>query len=186
MVPDACVFTTIPLPSFNGEQVPNSSPSLAATESSQPTCSTVVGEAADPSKISEDHLLSAEHSTPLMSQLPETPIELFHSMEFTEVQSYEEMAQEVFFRMKVSKEDAKMIEMHTRLQRECTEWYDQRRGRLTASVFHDVFTHIEDESALVSRLLKPNNVSTLPAIKWGVANESTAYMLTLNRCLTHM
>ncbi|KAL5505850.1 hypothetical protein EMCRGX_G007377 [Ephydatia muelleri] len=132
VVPDACVFTTIPLPSFNGEHVPNSSPNLATTESSQPTCSTVVGEAADPSKISEDHLLSAEHSTPLMSQLPETPIELFHSMEFTEDQSYEEMAQEVFFRMKV------------------------------------------DASALVLRLLKPNDVSTLPAIKWGVANESTA------------
>ena len=67
VLPDACVFTTIPLPSFNGEQVPNSSPSLATTESSQPTCSTVVSEAADPSKISEGHLLSAEHSTPLMS-----------------------------------------------------------------------------------------------------------------------
>ena len=44
VVPDACVFTNIPLPSFNGEQVPNSSPNLATTESSQPTCSTVVGE----------------------------------------------------------------------------------------------------------------------------------------------
>ena len=45
---------------------------------------------------------------------------------------------------------------------------------MTASVFHDVFTHKEDASALVSRYLKPNDVSTLPAIKWGVANESTA------------
>ena len=117
---------------------------------------------------------SSQPVSPLISKFPDTPIELFNTL-FTNRQSYEEMAQQVFCSTKVSKEGAEMIEKHTRLQRECMEWHNQRRGRLTASVFHDVFRHKQGNAVLlVSRLLKPNDLTTLPAINWGIANESKA------------
>ena len=95
------------------------------------------------------------------------------------------MAQQVFCSTKVSKEGAEMIEKHTRLQRECMEWHNQRRGRLTASVFHDVFRHKQGNTVLlVSRLLKPNDLTTLPGVLLMKARQET-FIYTQKMASTH-
>ena len=48
--------------------------------------------------------------------------------------------------------------------RYCTDWFAQRSGRLTASLFHDVLARRSNHITLVKRLLETgNNISLVPA-----------------------
>lgn len=65
------------------------------------------------------------------------------------------------------------IEASTHLQRNCEEWNIQRRGRSTASSFHNVYVLKDDTSPelLCIRLLRPRDLSHITVIKWGMINE---------------
>ena len=58
------------------------------------------------------------------------------------------------------------------------QWRDQRSGRIIASLFHDVYVRKEstDPEPLVKRIMgyEQNDLSHVPAIKWGVQNECVA------------
>ena len=83
---------------------------------------------------------------------------------------------EVFRSIRFSNSECKAIEASTRLQRNCEEWGAQRRGRITASCFHDVYVLKDSTSprSLCMRLLSPKDLSHIPAIKWGIDNEDKA------------
>ena len=64
--------------------------------------------------------------------------------------------------------------------------FDARRGRLTASKHHDIYTKVNTLSRamgvikpkttpIVAEIINPvNNIQSLPAIKWGVTHEDDA------------
>ena len=58
-------------------------------------------------------------------------------------------AVEVFRSISFSESECKAIEASTRLQRNSEEWIIQRRGRITASSFHDVYV-LKDGTSCVS------------------------------------
>ena len=47
-------------------------------------------------------------------------------------------AKHIFLSMKVSDCECRLIEQSTKQQRECDDWLMYRKGRITASSFHDV------------------------------------------------
>ena len=96
-------------------------------------------------------------------------------------------AKEVFQGISISEEQAKLIESATRAQRACSEWMKQRVGRLTASSFHDVFVRRDttDPEPLIKHIMgyDQSDLSSIPAIKWGIENETTAreeYIVTMS------
>uniref|UniRef100_UPI00358FC381 uncharacterized protein n=1 Tax=Myxine glutinosa TaxID=7769 RepID=UPI00358FC381 len=70
------------------------------------------------------------------------------------------------------------LEKVTRGQAVCPLWSEQRRGRITASIAHEVFTRKSTTAPglLVKRIMgyDSRNLEKVPAIKWGLANESKA------------
>ena len=85
-------------------------------------------------------------------------------------------AVEMFRSISFLDSECKAIEGSTRLQRNCEEWNIQRRGRITASSFHDVYVLKDGTSpeSLCIRLLRPRDLSHITAIKWGIINEDKA------------
>ena len=99
-------------------------------------------------------------------------------------------AEEVFQSLTLTKSEAECIEKATKKQRDCTEWYKQREGRLTSSSFHDIYIRKKQSNpqVLVRRLLSKKNISTVPAIKWGIEHEETArhdYTCKMTLCYQH-
>ena len=97
---------------------------------------------------------------------------------------------EVFQSLTLTKSEAECIEKATKKHRECTEWYKQRDGRLTSSSFHDIYIRKKQSNpeVLVRRLLSKKNISTVPAIKWGIEHEETArhdYTCKMTLCHQH-
>ena len=80
----------------------------------------------------------------------------------------------------------KELEKATRNQSSQNIWKEQRKGRITASNFHDVYTKVETllrmrgrevktkVTPLLVRLLDPPDLSDIPAIKWGRLHEKDA------------
>ena len=69
------------------------------------------------------------------------------------------------------------IEARTRGQSDNTLWFDTRKGRITASIFHDVLVRKDSTPPdnLVKRILGNNNENvTTNAIEWGRKHESIA------------
>lgn len=77
--------------------------------------------------------------------------------------------------IEVGPEMAAEIEIRTQEQTKCEEWYRQRTGRITASIFKNVCTtSIENPSiSLIKMLCYPQRIST-PAMKWGIEHEKIA------------
>ena len=79
-----------------------------------------------------------------------------------------------------------VLEEETRQQADCTVWEDQRKGRITASVAHNVMTKMntvssattsrsKDTTALVKRIMGYTKVkSDIPALKYGKLMELEA------------
>ena len=87
--------------------------------------------------------------------------------------------------MQLNTAQRNMVEKCTRGQQSNDEWATQRCGRITALKLHDVHTKINSiiqkrgkkkihYSSLVAQIVESNNISHLPAIKWGVAHENDA------------
>ena len=80
----------------------------------------------------------------------------------------------------------RQIEIDTRGQAQSTAWKDVRKGRLTASIHHDVFTKVNTISRctsaikpkttpMVSNILNGSaDLASIPAVKWGTKNEAKA------------
>ena len=87
-----------------------------------------------------------------------------------------EKAKELFIAMKISDRECEAVELCTKQQRENDEWYLHRKGRITASSFHDVYVlkPQTDPKKLVSRLLRNKDLSHVPAVKWGIDHEDVA------------
>ena len=85
-------------------------------------------------------------------------------------------SEEIFLSLTVTDEESKVIESVTHSQRDSSEWYSQRQGRITASLFHDVFAYKgkSNPDSLLKRLLLPVDISHIPAIKWGIEKEDLA------------
>ena len=87
-------------------------------------------------------------------------------------------AERVFYGMKISVREATAIERATIAQHNSVQWRDQRNGRITASLFHDVYVRKEstDPEPLVKQIMgyELSDLSHVPAIKWGVQNECVA------------
>ena len=78
------------------------------------------------------------------------------------------------------------IERNTRDQSENDLWFNMRKGRLTASKHHDIYTKVNTlaksssiikpkTTPLVSQIIYKNNtLGKIPAIKWGKDHEETA------------
>jgi len=94
---------------------------------------------------------------------------------------------EIFRSIHISDGECKAIEASTRLQRNCDEWMMQRRGRITASLFHDVYVlkPTTSPASLRDRLLKPKDLSSIPAIKWGINNEDRLWQQYIDEISLH-
>uniref|UniRef100_A0A6P7H9S3 Uncharacterized protein LOC114349228 n=1 Tax=Diabrotica virgifera virgifera TaxID=50390 RepID=A0A6P7H9S3_DIAVI len=75
-------------------------------------------------------------------------------------------------KMEVTQNIRREIEDKTQDQRKCAEWYRQRTGRVTASIFKDVCrTNVEKPSfSLIKSICYPRKISTR-AIRWGINHE---------------
>ena len=80
----------------------------------------------------------------------------------------------------------KELEKATRDQSRSYTWIQQRRGRITASNFHEVYTKVKTllrqrgkevktkVTPLLAKLMEPKDLSNIPAIKWGSLHERDA------------
>jgi hypothetical protein len=78
-----------------------------------------------------------------------------------------------------------VIEQCTRGQSNNEVWLEQRKGRLTASILHEVSNTITKTTPLVAKVFgKSQSIDHVPAIQYGHANEPvkrTAFGFTLCR-----
>lgn len=116
-----------------------------------------------------------------------TPVALYN--EYKTILSSSDVSQEAKERfinsLQYNAEDLIHIEEITRGQSLNIEWYKQRMGSVTSSVFGEVRRFMDGHKISASRLIKSciglqnKNLSVPPkpkkaALKWGVANEATA------------
>ena len=84
-----------------------------------------------------------------------------------------------------TKEQCQIIERESRGQGDSSYWSEQRKGRITASVFHDVHTKVQRLLARRKRVIKVKPLTArvmghhpslehLPAIQWGRTHEKDA------------
>ena len=100
-------------------------------------------------------------------------------------------AEKVFVELSVTDIECQEIKKATCLQSKNTEWKKQRNGRLTASIFYDVFARKATTTkpfAIIQRVMgyDQKDLNFLPAIKWGNDNEDRARQEYVGRMsLTH-
>ena len=77
----------------------------------------------------------------------------------------------------LSETEIKLVEEKTRTQSSSVAWHQQRAGRITASLAHDVLhTNVEKPApSLIKKICASNAVPlSVPAVKWGNDHESSA------------
>lgn len=123
------------------------------------------------SQVVAPPVISAAHS------LPKPLTELYHERyRLLKADDLQKKAVEIFMSVSVSRTECDAIELATQLQRDSELWEAQRRGRITASSFHDVYVLRDTTStkSLCKRLLMPKSLSHIVAVKWGIDNEDEA------------
>ena len=96
---------------------------------------------------SADASISSLVTTQVVPNIPKPLLELFdpkHKKLSKEMLL--QLSKEVFLSLSVTDEQAMAIELATRTQRLSSDWYSQQQGRITVSLFHDVFTFKEKNS----------------------------------------
>jgi YqaJ-like viral recombinase domain len=79
--------------------------------------------------------------------------------------------------LRVDQEQIRYVEIVTGKQRNSSEWKEYRYGRITASVVGAVLSAVRRGSypkSLFDRLKSVNDLSYVPAVKWGCDHESAA------------
>jgi len=87
-------------------------------------------------------------------------------------------AEKLFCAMTISDSEFSAVKEATVDQSDCAAWKEQRKRRLTASLFHEVFVRkpTTDSMLLLKKVMgyEQSDLSHIPAIRWGIQNESTA------------
>lgn len=90
----------------------------------------------------------------------------------------EEKCKEVFDSLRVTSSQVKELELRTHEQSVCKLWFDHRRGRITASKFHDVVIRKDSTppDCLVSAIMgyQTYDLSSKKEVKWRVDHEDVA------------
>ena len=83
----------------------------------------------------------------------------------------------------LSQNQCDSIEKATRAQRQCTEWVQKRKGRISASKYHEVHTKVKTIMAgrkkvvktkpLIARIVHHQSLN-VSAMQWGQAHEKDA------------
>ena len=75
---------------------------------------------------------------------------------------------------KVTETQVSNLEKMTRSQAESSLWKRQRKGRITASIVHDIKT--TDRKECIKKVMRENStdISWIPAVRYGVTNERKA------------
>jgi hypothetical protein len=88
------------------------------------------------------------------------------------------LCEEVWRGYSVTTEQANYIELITRDQNVCQQWFEHRKGRVTASTAHDVYVRRESTKPenLVKKILGYNSydLSKTKAVRWGLDKEDVA------------
>jgi hypothetical protein len=127
--------------------------------------------------VSAAVLTITEPQKPLCLDLPPPLTDLFneqyHAKSPSELRS---AVADVFETLTITAKEASAVETMTRKQSNSAVWVEQRRGRLTSSIFGEIYkTSLEVPSkSLLKKILGLNNVPNTPAIKWGRQNEKVA------------
>ena len=109
-----------------------------------------------------------------------SPLTALHQANYEQMNDEELLkeAEKLFYTLNISDAEVHAIRNATIDQHNCAAWTEQRQGRLTASVFHDVLVRKSSTSPvpLVMKIMgyEKNDLSHVPAIKWGVQNENFA------------
>ena len=101
--------------------------------------------------------------------------------------SDQELVNSFLQNLHITEQDIKNIEQATLAQSDNPLWFELRKGRLTASKHHDIYTKINTltkatgdikpkTTPLVARILfSSNKTQNVEAMKWGVDNEKNAF-----------
>lgn len=141
----------------------------------------------DPDELSEG---SPTQEVPSDCSLP-APLTDLYDDEYRAYSQKElmEKAEQLFYLINITDEEAAAVEERTRKQRMAPEWHEQRNGRITASTFHDVWVRKDSTNPdrLVRQILyNSNDLSDIPAVQWGIEKESQAQQqYTENMSLRH-
>ena len=84
---------------------------------------------------------------------------------------------DVFENLKILQEESDFLEESTRKQSNTQTWYDHRKGRITASHFHDVLRYKGKTypKSIVKAIMQYYNICpTVPSLKWGRDHEDDA------------
>ena len=96
----------------------------------------------------------------------------------------EKEAEKLFCSLSISEKEAEALVNATIMQQASAQWREQRNGRLTGSIFHDIYVCKKSTGLepLIKRVMgyEQSDLSHVPAIKWGVENESVARQLYTN------
>ena len=86
----------------------------------------------------------------------------------------------VFENVNFSIKQAETLEAMTRQQSNCSLWFQYRKGRLTASNFHEIAhsdTEVCSSTSLLKKVLHYNAAFKTVATQWGIKNEQNAIEL---------
>ena len=95
-------------------------------------------------------------------------------------------AEKIFVELSIAGVECQEIEKAICLQSKSIEWKKQRNGRLTASMFHDVFARkvtTKKPLAVIQCVMgyDQKDLNFLPVIKWGNDNEAIARQRYIKR-----
>jgi len=127
----------------------------------------------------------ADKETSSFIELPSPLTDHFRSACIDSQTDIANTAKQLFYSLKLSKDECQSIEVATSMQRDSEEWFQQREGRLTASTFHNILNMRKqtDPTAVAKRFLNKQDLSHIPAIRWGISNEERArqdYVITMS------
>ena len=129
--------------------------------------------------VAEDQAEDTGNTRSSSDDMP-APLTALYQAEYEQMDNEQLLkeAEKLFFKMNISDIEANAIRDATVAQHNCAEWTQHRNGRLTASLFHDVFVRkpTTNPKPLIKKIMgyEQNDLSHVPAISWGVQNENIA------------
>ena len=123
------------------------------------------------------HESSSFHEKKLITPRVAIPKSLreYYRSTFTETEIEEEIAH--LKGIKYTNDQINLIENSSKLQSLSLTWKEQRIGRITASIAHDVLHTNQEEPAksIIKKICIPSkSISHLPSLSWGINNEKNA------------
>jgi len=132
-------------------------------------------------------VINIGYSPPAEEDVPPTLEEIAEKVLATGFSKSEsELASSFTELLSLNDNSIKELEKATRDQSSSFVWMQQRRGRITASNFHDVYNKVKKilrergkevktkVSPLLTKLLEPKDLGNIPAIQWGKLHERDA------------